>query len=217
MRNSLAALEGAHNRGVERIRFIDGQRSAPNATRDFRPAFGGRGGACRRVFRCAGFAGDRDSAGYATSAWPPLGLALAAVLLLGNRVWPAIWLGAAAVNLTVQSSVIAAIFIGSGNALEAVVGATLVRRFIGVPRRFERGEDVFVFVAIAAAAATVAATIGASSIAASGAIGIRVGNAGFDEHLVKPVDPTTLEALLQSKATARGAYPTTDQKEGPTS
>jgi len=111
--------------------------------------------------------------GYATSAWPPSGLALAAVLLLGNRVWPAIWLGAAAVNLTVQSSVIAAIFIGSGNALEAIVGATLIRRFMGVPRRFERGEDVFVFVAIAAAAATVAATIGASSIAASGAIGIR--------------------------------------------
>ena len=36
--------------------------------------------------------------GYATAVWPPAGLALAAVLLEGNRAWPGIWLGAAAVN-----------------------------------------------------------------------------------------------------------------------
>ena len=35
--------------------------------------------------------------GYATAVWPPSGIALAAVMLLGNRVWPGIWLGAALV------------------------------------------------------------------------------------------------------------------------
>jgi len=30
--------------------------------------------------------------GYATAVWPPAGVALAAVLLVGNPVWPAIWL-----------------------------------------------------------------------------------------------------------------------------
>jgi CheY-like chemotaxis protein len=44
----------------------------------------------------------------------------------------------------------------------------------------------------------------------------RVRNAGFDEHLVKPVDPATLEALLQSKAPAR-APGTNDQEADRTS
>src|ERR1051326_4385920 len=36
--------------------------------------------------------------GYATAVWPPSGMALAAVLLLGNRVWPGILIGASLVN-----------------------------------------------------------------------------------------------------------------------
>ena len=102
--------------------------------------------------------------GYATAVWPPSGLAVAAMLLAGNRMWPGVWLGAALANLTVDESGIAASLIGTGNALEAVVGAALIRRVIGVPHRFESGEDVFKFVAIAAAAATVAATVGVSAI-----------------------------------------------------
>jgi integral membrane sensor domain MASE1 len=37
--------------------------------------------------------------GYATAVWPPSGIAVAALLLLGNRVWPGVWVGAALVNL----------------------------------------------------------------------------------------------------------------------
>jgi PAS domain S-box-containing protein len=108
--------------------------------------------------------------GYATAVWPPSGLALAAVLLAGNRAWPGIWLGAALANITVQSSALTAIFIGSGNTLEAVVGASLIRHFIGVPRRFGSGEDVFKFVGLVAIASMIAATIGVLSIVATGAI-----------------------------------------------
>ena len=104
--------------------------------------------------------------GYATSVWPPSGIALAATLLYGRRIWPGIWLGAALVNLTVQSSLIAAVAIGSGNVLEALAGASLIRRHIGVPRTFRRGEDVFRFVALVAAASTIAATIGTLTVAA---------------------------------------------------
>ena len=107
--------------------------------------------------------------GYATAVWPPSGLAVAAVLLAGNRMWPGVWLGAALANLTVQASVVGALLIGTGNALEALVGAALIRRLIGVPRGFESGEDVFKFVAVAALASTVAATIGVSAIAVTGA------------------------------------------------
>jgi len=108
--------------------------------------------------------------GYATAAWPPSGFALAALLLAGNRVWPGIWLGAALANVTVQSSALAAVFIASGNTLEALVGASLIRYFIGVPRRFECGEDVLKFAGLVAIASTVAATIGVLSIAATGSI-----------------------------------------------
>src|SRR5262245_51740860 len=87
--------------------------------------------------------------GYATPVWPPSGIAMAATLLLGNRIWPGIWLGAAAANLTIESSVVTAVLIASGNTLEALAGAILIRRFIGVPCRFQRGEDVVTFVAAA--------------------------------------------------------------------
>jgi PAS domain S-box-containing protein len=106
--------------------------------------------------------------GYATAVWPPSGLAVAAILLAGNRLWPGVWLGAALANLTVQASGAAALLIGTGNVLEALVAAALIRRLIGVPHRFESGEDVFKFVAVAAAAATLAATIGVSTVAVTG-------------------------------------------------
>src|SRR5439155_724425 len=36
--------------------------------------------------------------GIATVVWPPSGIALAALLVLGTRVWPGIWLGAFLAN-----------------------------------------------------------------------------------------------------------------------
>ena len=98
--------------------------------------------------------------GYATAVWPPSGIALAATLVLGNRVWPGVWIGAALANLTVETSWLASALIGTGNTLEALAGATLIRRFIGVPYRFERGEDVVKFIAFSALSTSVAATMG---------------------------------------------------------
>ena len=67
----------------------------------------------------------------ATLVWAPAGIALAAMLLLGKRMWPAILVGAFLVNLTTPGSVVTAVVIAIGNTLEAVVGATLVERFAG--------------------------------------------------------------------------------------
>src|SRR5262245_62655533 len=39
--------------------------------------------------------------GYATAVWPPSGIALAAILMWGSRVWPGIAAGAVLVNLAV--------------------------------------------------------------------------------------------------------------------
>src|SRR4029079_5269048 len=103
--------------------------------------------------------------GYATAVWPASGIAVAGLLLLGNRVWLGVWAGAALANLTVASSSSIALVIATGNTLEAFACATLIRVWVGVPRRFERGRDVVVFVAIAAASCTIAATVGATALA----------------------------------------------------
>jgi PAS domain S-box-containing protein len=96
--------------------------------------------------------------GYATAVWPPSGIALAAVLILGLRFWPGVWIGAALANLTVESSFAAAAVIATGNTLEALAGAALIRRAIGAPGPFGRGEDVLKFVAIAGLCPVIAAT-----------------------------------------------------------
>jgi PAS domain S-box-containing protein len=105
----------------------------------------------------------------ATAVWPPSGIALAAVLLLGFGVWPALFVGAFAVNMTVAGDLPSSLGIALGNTLEALVGAWLVDRFAGGPRAFERPESVFSFVALAGlAATTLAAAIGVTSLCLAG-------------------------------------------------
>src|SRR5919201_4486200 len=58
----------------------------------------------------------------ASAIWPPSGIALAACLLWGTRVWPAIFVGAFLVNLTTSHAVIASMLIATGNPLAAFAG-----------------------------------------------------------------------------------------------
>ncbi len=101
--------------------------------------------------------------GYATAVWPPSGIALAALLLGGTPLWPGVWLGAALTNLTVQGSPLLAGLIATGNTLEAVAGAELVRRWAG-GGRFDSGEQVVKFVGSIALSATIAACVGVFSL-----------------------------------------------------
>src|SRR6266853_6448662 len=59
--------------------------------------------------------------------WPPTGLAIAALVLLGPRYWPAILLGAFLANATTSIPILAAAGIACGNATEATVAAYLLR------------------------------------------------------------------------------------------
>ncbi|MCX6023034.1 MAG: MASE1 domain-containing protein, partial [Chloroflexi bacterium] len=106
----------------------------------------------------------------ASAVWPPTGIALAALLLLGYRVWPGVLLGAFLVNFTVSGSPLTAAGIAAGNTLEALVGAYLTNRFANGPRAFERPQDVFKFTFLAAVASPmISATIGVASLAFTGA------------------------------------------------
>jgi diguanylate cyclase (GGDEF)-like protein len=98
------------------------------------------------------------SAGPTVLVSPAAGVALAALLLLGWRVWPGVWLGALIAGMSVHASLFDAALLGVGGTLEALLAALLVRRCIGLPRSFERGEDVVEFVAIAALSSAIGAT-----------------------------------------------------------
>lgn len=119
------------------------------------------------------------SPGNVTTAWPPSGIALAALLLLGNRVWPGIWLGSFLVNiwvfpgtangLSLVSLAISAC-IAAGASLQALLGAFLIRRFLGTHSPFSHPQDTFRFVGIALLSCLVAPTFAVTSVCVAGFI-----------------------------------------------
>lgn len=79
--------------------------------------------------------------GYATAVWPASGLALAAVLLIGHRAAPGIFIGSFAINILTgfDASSLDALLrslpvptvIALGAVLQAQLGALLIQRFVG--------------------------------------------------------------------------------------
>jgi signal transduction histidine kinase/ActR/RegA family two-component response regulator len=104
----------------------------------------------------------------ASPIWPPAGIALAILLLVGYRTWPAIFIGAFLVNLTTAGNIPTSICIASGNTLEAVCGAWLVNRFAGGARVFDRPQDVFKFALAAMASTIISPSLGTTSLALGG-------------------------------------------------
>lgn len=108
----------------------------------------------------------------ASPVWMPSGIALAAVLLAGYRVWPAIFIGALLANfqdltvfeLSFNSIFFLSIITATGNTLEALVGAWLISRFSNNPNPLEsmKGTTLFIF-AGALFATLIAALVGSLS------------------------------------------------------
>ncbi len=86
------------------------------------------------------------AAGFATLVWPPTGIALATLVVMGRQVWPGIALGALVANLWQGASGGVAVGIALGNTLEAVLGAYLLER-VGFRSSLERLRDVLALVA----------------------------------------------------------------------
>jgi len=105
----------------------------------------------------------------ATPVWPCTGLALTALLLVGYRFWPGVWLGAFLVNLSTYGTVLTSASIATGNTLEALLGAYLINRFANGRCVFDRAADTFKFILLAGAASTaLSATIGVTTLASAG-------------------------------------------------
>ncbi|MDF1759973.1 MAG: EAL domain-containing protein [Coxiellaceae bacterium] len=97
--------------------------------------------------------------GFATSIWPSAGIAFAVLLIFGNRYWFAVWLGSALTNLsvsydpatiaTILQSVGVACGIGLGAALQAVIGATLIRKCVGYPNTLSDARSILWYTLLA--------------------------------------------------------------------
>jgi signal transduction histidine kinase len=106
--------------------------------------------------------------GFATLVWPPTGIALAALVVLGPGLWPGVMIGAFVANVWSGAPAPVAGGIAIGNTLEAVIGASALRR-LGFRPPLARVRDVSLLIALAAVLSTaVSATIGSACLVLGG-------------------------------------------------
>jgi diguanylate cyclase (GGDEF)-like protein len=102
-----------------------------------------------------------------TPLWPPTGIAVVALVLLGRRIWPAIAIAAFLVNAPISSSLPEALGIAAGNTLAPLLAAGLLRR-VGFRPELDRLQDALALVFLAALVSmAVSASVGTMALALS--------------------------------------------------
>jgi PAS domain S-box-containing protein len=114
--------------------------------------------------------------GVITPVWAPSGIALAALLVFGRSLWPAVAIGALLTNATSGTSLLAAAAIACGNTLEPVAASYLLER-----ARFRidlgRIKDVSALILFGAAGGTlISATNGVAILSLTGTTGGSLGS-----------------------------------------
>ena len=108
------------------------------------------------------------TSGNVSPVWPASGVALAAVLLYGYRVWPAIAAASFLVNFLSPIPHIAAVGLAGGNTLAALTGAFLLRRIPDFCISLSRLRDVLGLIVFAGLGSTmVSASIGVAVLFAT--------------------------------------------------
>ncbi|MFB6817791.1 MASE1 domain-containing protein [Streptomyces sp. NPDC056347] len=108
--------------------------------------------------------------GQVTALWPSTGIAVAALLLFGLRVWPGIALGAFLVNLTIGPSPPYVLVIAAGNTLAPLCSVLLLRR-AGFRNELDRLRDALALVFLGALAGMlISSATGVGALVASGAL-----------------------------------------------
>ena len=117
--------------------------------------------------------------GYASPLYPPAGIALASALVYGWRVLPGVAIGAFGVNLTLSAlrgnldltALAVPITIALAAALQAGIGAALVRRFVRQPLTLSEPRDLALFFGLGAVLACVtSASIATATLWFSGVV-----------------------------------------------
>lgn len=105
-----------------------------------------------------------------TLIWLPTGIAVAALFRWGWRYWPAVWLGALAVNLLIGSTFWIALGISVGNTLAPVLSVAILKRWHFNPD-ISSWRDVPVFIVGGAfLGMLVSATGGVAALVVGGAL-----------------------------------------------
>ena len=107
--------------------------------------------------------------GQVTPVWPPTGIALVAFLVIGRRAWPAVALGAFAVNLPIGPSPLGAAVIAAGNTLAPFAASELLRR-VDFHRELDRLRDAIAIIAAALVGMMISATTGSVVLVLSASI-----------------------------------------------
>ena len=113
--------------------------------------------------------------GNVTAVWPPSGIALAALLLWGQRLWPGVLLGSFLANTWVfrgmdlgAVDIVVGACIAVGSVLQALSGDSALRWWIGASNPLERMTSVLRFVLVDLAMCLISSTIGVLSLCAAG-------------------------------------------------
>ncbi|MEU5536086.1 MASE1 domain-containing protein [Streptomyces sp. NPDC020362] len=103
-----------------------------------------------------------------TPLWPPSGIAVAGLLILGLRVWPGIALGAFLVNVSLGPSPLAVLAIMAGNTLAPVCSYALLRR-AGFRNELDRFRDALALIFLGAfTGMLISSTVGTATLVLSG-------------------------------------------------
>lgn len=105
----------------------------------------------------------------ASPVWPPTGVAIAALLVLGLRAWPGVTLGAYLANALTTGWGWPSLAIAGGNTLEAFAAAWLVLRWAGGSRFLDTPSGLLRYTGLAALGGTLlSASLGVATLVASG-------------------------------------------------
>lgn len=104
------------------------------------------------------------SSGNITPLWPPSGLTLALVLLLGAKIWPGALLGATLATIDTGVQLPVAVVVGIGNTLEAIIAARLIQRYCSPGDPFRSPRDIFVFGLASTLGCGIAAVVGTTGL-----------------------------------------------------
>lgn len=99
-----------------------------------------------------------------SAVWLPTGIALAALLLFGYRLWPAVYLGAFLANALASEPLVVALCIAAGNTATGLAGAGALRA-LSFDTSLQRGRDVVALAAVAVSSTLISSTLGTSVLA----------------------------------------------------
>lgn len=118
--------------------------------------------------------------GYATSVWPPSGISVASLLLIGYPIWPGISIGAFFTNLLISStsvdpisSVLISSSIAIGSTLQPLAIVYVLKKLMSIIHLLNTHRNVFIFLFTTVIGCLIASTIGTTTLYAMGVIELK--------------------------------------------